>query len=134
MSNFERGVTRAGGVRSQARADADTVTVPPKAGRLAPTDMFRDPGISVSDVNGFTAAVVMHMRNRIHIEAQEMAVAVRVLLVALLGLYWSSSHIEGNRRELHLHTTVSYFTHVHMRIHASPFVLHKSMLVDLCYV
>ena len=27
---------------------------------------------------------------------QEMAVAVRVLLFALLGLYWSSSRVEGN--------------------------------------
>ena len=28
--------------------------------------------------------------------SQEMAVAVRVLLAALVGLYWSSSRVEGN--------------------------------------
>ena len=62
----------------------------------------------------------------------EMAVAVRVLLAALLGFYWSSSRVEGNYRKLHLDTTISYITHMHIRIYASPFVLHKSMLVDLC--
>ena len=32
--------------------------------------------------------------------AHDVAVAVRVLLAALLGLYWSSSRVEGNHREL----------------------------------
>lgn len=37
-------------------------------------------------------AIMEHRRSA----SQDMAVAVRVLLAALLGVYWSSSRVEGN--------------------------------------
>ena len=55
------------------------------------------------------------MRMRIRLATrivQEMAVVVRVLLAALLGLYWSSSRVEGNHRFEGLHITVCYITQI----------------------
>ena len=43
--------------------------------------------------------------------SQEMVVAVRVLLAALLGLYWSSSRVEGNQRELNVANCIFLLHH-----------------------
>ena len=72
------------------------------------------------------------MRMRIA-TAQEMAVAVCVLLAALLGLYWNSSHVEGNPKEIKKTTCYSVYIII-FAYYDSPVVLHQIIImqVDLC--
>ena len=58
----------------------------------------------------------------------EMAVAVRVLLVALLGLYWSSSRVEGNSRDLiSTHKCLLHYLNITFPLGA----LTKNVQIDL---
>ena len=76
-----------------------------------------------------------HVRMRIatRIATKEMAVAVRVLLAALLGLYWRSSDVDGKYRELTstykclLHYSVMHYLYI---LYVSHGVSTKNMLTN----
>ena len=57
--------------------------------------------------------ILWNMKSKKESAAQDpkMVVAVRLLLAALLGLYWSSSRVEGNQRELNVATCIFLLHH-----------------------